>query len=43
MASWAVFHEEVDICLIVEETVELDDVGVVQVKLDFNLLHEGLL
>ena len=31
MLAWAVLHDEVDVGLVVEEAIELDDVGVVQV------------
>ena len=37
----AVLHDEVDVVLVVEEAVELDDVGVAEVELDFYLADEG--
>ena len=37
VAAGTVFHNEVDVLLIVEETVQLDDVWVVEVHLDLYL------
>ena len=40
VAAGTVFHNEVDVLLIVEETVQLDDVWVVEVHLDLYLADE---
>ena len=38
----AQLHEKVDPCLVVEEIVEFDDIGVVEVQLDLDLVKELL-
>ena len=40
MISWAIFHDEVNVLFSVEHAVELDDVWVVEEKLDFDLADE---
>ena len=40
MISRAILHNEIDIFLIVEEPIEFDDVGMVEVHLNLDLPNE---
>ena len=39
----AQLHKKVDPCLVVEEIIEFDDIGVIEVQLDLDLVKELLL